>query len=84
MIQEFAVTHRDENNKIHLFFFPGLSDSNENIWKKLNLSKTDLTYESKSYDDGSTEFIFEREDISKITCKLVDDKLNTKTIELII
>ena len=84
MFQEFATAYKDKNNKVHLFFFPGLDDNNKNIWKKIDLSKVDLEYEKIDYDDGSEEFIFEREDISKITCKLIDHSGNTKTIELVI
>ena len=84
MFQEFATAYKDKNNKVHLFFFPGLDDNNKNIWKKIDLSKADLEYEKIDYDDGSEEFIFEREDISKITCKLIDHSGNTKTIELVI
>lgn len=82
MFPEFATTYRDTNNKIHLFFFPGMDDSSKNIWKRLDLSKTDLKFEKHDFNDGAEEFIFEREDITRITCRLIDDHGNTKSIEL--
>ena len=84
MFSEFATTYKDKNNKIHLFFFPGLDENNTNIWKRLDLSKSELKYERIEYSDGAEEFIFDREDITKITCKLIDDNSNIKTIELVI
>lgn len=84
MFPDFVNVFRDTNNKVHLFFFPGLNDNSENIWKSLDLSKTGVKYDKIDYSDGAEEFIFEREDISKIVCKLVNDNGNLKTIELVL
>lgn len=82
MIEEFVTVYRDCNNKVHLFFFPGIDESNSQICKNLDLSKTGLSFEHFVYSDNAEEFIFDREDISKVTCRLVDNDNNIKTIEL--
>ena len=84
MFSGFVTTYRDSLNKVHLFFFPGLDQSGNLIYKSLDLSKTGVKYEAKKYEDSSEEFIFDREDITKINCKLADKNGNIKNVELTI
>ena len=82
MFPDFVTVYRDRNNKVHLFFFPGMDEQSNQIYKSLDLSKTGLSFEHLTYSDGAEEFVFHREDISKVTCKLVSNDGNLKTVEL--
>ena len=82
MFPEFVTVFRDRNNKVHLFFFPGMDEHSNQVYKSLDLSKTGLSFEHIIYSDNAEEFIFHREDISKVTCKLVDNDGNLKIVEM--
>lgn len=82
MLPGFVTLFKDKNHKVHLFFFPGLDEESNSIFRTLDLSKTGVEYEKIKFEDGAEEFIFDREDILKITCKLVDRSGSISNVEL--
>ena len=84
MIPGFVTTYKDKENKIHLFFYPGLSNEGDPIYNELDLSNSNLKFEEKQNKDKSKEFIFERKDIVKIKCKLIKNNGDIDYEELIV
>lgn len=84
MIPGFVTTYKDTENKIHLFFYPGLSNEGDQIYNELDLSNSNLKFEEKQNKDKSKEFIFERKDIVKIKCKLIKNNGDIDYEELIV
>lgn len=84
MIPGFVTTYKDKENKIHLFFYPGLSNEGDQIYNELDLSNSNLKFEEKQNKDKSKEFIFERKDIVKIKCKLIKNNGDIDYEELIV
>lgn len=82
MIPGFVTLFKDKDEKIHLFFYPGISDSGEPIYHDLDLSKMKLSYTEKENKDKSREFVFDRKDIVKIKCKLIRNDGNIDYEEL--
>lgn len=72
----FVTSFRDEENKIHLYFYPGIDNFNQYYYNTLDLSKTNVKYIEEKRDDGAIEFIFLQKNIVKITCCLIT-KYNT-------
>lgn len=73
MFPEFAVTYRDNDNKVHLYIFPGVDTSGNQLYKNVDLSsiKAKYTYSKKS--DNAIELIFE-ENIKSLQCKMINIK----------
>lgn len=84
MIPGFVTSYKDKEDKIHLFFYPGISNEGNPIYYQLDLSNTDLGYEEIQNSDSSKEFIFERKDIVKIKCKLIKSDGGIDYEELIV
>lgn len=71
MFPGFVTLYKDKESKIHLYFFPGIDNNGDVIYKDLDMSKTKLTYKKIENDDNSKEFIFDRKDIIAMKCKLI-------------
>lgn len=71
MFPGFVTLFKDSNSKVHLYFFPGLDENNNPIYKDLDMTKSNLSYTEIDNNDKSKEFIFDREDIIKMKCKLI-------------
>lgn len=71
LIQGFVTIYKDYNNKIHLYFYPGIDNFNQYYYNTLDLSDTKVKYKEIKHTDGACEFIFETKNIIKVTCKLI-------------
>ena len=73
MFPEFATIFRDNDNKVHLYIFPGIDTLGNQLYKNVDLSsiKAKYTYSKKS--DNAIEFIFE-ENIKSLQCKMINIK----------
>lgn len=74
MIPGFITLFKDNIEKIHLYFFKGLTDDNKFYYNDLNLSALDkngYTYSIINYNDNSKEYIFNNKNIKSMTCKLI-------------
>ena len=67
----FVTIYKDDNNKIHLYFYPGIDNFNQYYYNTLDLSDSKVKYKELHNTDGSSEFIFEAKNIIRITCKLI-------------
>lgn len=77
MFPEFATTFRDENNKVHLYIFPGIDENRKQIYKNLDLSTIKAKYEFIKKSDNATEFIFE-DNITALQCIMIHAKDGTE------
>lgn len=67
----FVSIFKDENKKIHLYFYPGIDNFNQYYYNTLDLSDSKVRYKEIQKPDGAIEFIFETKNIIRITCKLI-------------
>ena len=81
MFPGYATCYKDKNNKVHLYFFPGIDDKGKHIYKDLDLS-TEIEHTVNKYSDSAKEYIFENKNIAKIVCKLLGNDGKYNIIEL--
>lgn len=71
MFPGFVNIYRDENEFIHLFFFGGIDDAGNDIYKNIDLSRIEFEYTRNDRYDGSIDYVFKKKGITQITYKLV-------------
>lgn len=74
MIPGFVTIYTDKDNYKHLYFYPGLSDDEEPIYRNIELPDCQLKYDRIINEDLSIDYKFYERAIIKIICHLV--KLN--------
>lgn len=85
MISGFVSIYKDIEGYVHLYFYPGYTDTNEHIYNDIDLSKTNQEYDVIKYKDKSTDFRFSNKKIVKINCRLVkkrDSEVILKTLTI--
>lgn len=70
MFPEFATIFRDNDNKVHLYIFPGIDKNGKQIYKNIDLSSINAKYTYNKKSDNAIEFIFET-NIKKLECNLI-------------
>lgn len=81
MFPGFVTLYKDKDNFINLYFYPGISDTNEFIYKPLELVNYNFEYQKILNDDYSIIYKFANKNIKSITCKLVSE-IDTNNIKL--
>lgn len=85
MFPGFITVYKDNNNYIHLYFFPGIDDIGKSIYNDLDLSKCEFDFIKNVNYDNSIDYKFLNKKIKKIYCKLVYSNTNSEEkISLII
>ena len=84
MFPGYVTAFRDKYRFVHLYFFPGITETGKQYYKRIDLSNCTFKYNKIQNDDSSEEYIFENTKIIKITCNLIDldDNLHQKEISL--
>lgn len=70
MFPGFVTVYRDNNNYVHLYFFPGINDNNKKIYNDLDLSKCNFDFIENRLYDNAIDYKFLNKKIKKIHCKL--------------
>lgn len=80
----FVTIFKDEHDKVHLYFYPGIDNFNQYYYNTLDLSDSKIKYRELQHTDGSREFIFDVKHIIRITCKLISkyNDIEYKTLHL--
>lgn len=83
MIDGFVTSYRDDIGYVHLYFFPGIDENGEQIYKDIGMSSSN-GYDIVKYDDGAIEYILHSKNTIQIDCKLVpkDTTKETKFVTL--
>ena len=76
MIPGFATIYTDKEKLKHLYFYPGIDDNGEPIYRNIDLPNCPFKYDKIENEDSSIDYKFYN-DIKKIICNLV--KLNGDT-----
>ncbi len=84
MFPGYVTIFKDDQKFIHLYFFPGIDENNNFYYRDLDLSNCKVKYKKIVNKDNSKEYIFEKKNIIKITCKLIDNKNKLHIKELIV
>lgn len=71
--------YKDNEDYIHLFFYPGIDNNNISIYNEIELSNN-VEYDKITYLDNSIDFKFKDKKIIKIICKFIT-KDNKEIIE---
>jgi hypothetical protein len=74
MFPGYVTIFRDKDKFIHLYFYPGIDESNNFYYRDLDLSNCKVKYNETVNEDSSKEYVFENKNIIKIVCKLIDNK----------
>ena len=77
MIPGFVTIYTDKDKYKHLYFYPGLSDDGEPIYRNIELPDCQLKYDKIINEDFSIDYKFYERKIIKIICHLV--KINGDT-----
>lgn len=77
MIPGFVTIYTDKDKYKHLYFYPGLSDNDDPIYRNIELPDCQLKYDKIINEDFSIDYKFYERKIIKIICHLV--KLNNDT-----
>ena len=71
MIEGFVTTYTDDEGWVHLFFFPGIDESDNVIYNDIDLSHCKVKYQENLFNDGSLDVRFFNKNIIRISCTLV-------------
>lgn len=82
MIDGFVVSYRDSEDFVHLYFYPGLDDSNAPIYREIDLNGCRFKYQTTKYLDNAVDYKFFDKRIIKLNCKLLDFN-NSEHIEIL-
>ena len=80
----FVTLFKGTDDKIHLYFYPGIDNFNQYYYNTLDLSDSKIKFKVYHNMDGSSEFIFDTKNIIRITCKLISkyNDIEYKTLYL--
>jgi len=70
MIPGFVTIYIDKDKNKHLYFFPGIDDNGESIYRDIDLPNCPFKYDKVINEDFSIDYKFYN-NIKKITCNLV-------------
>lgn len=73
MFPEFAAVYRDQNNKVHLYVFPGIDDDGNQLYRNIDLNSINVDYKFTKNKDKSFDYVFEK-DLKRLTCTIVNKK----------
>lgn len=74
MFPGFISLQKNEDKKVSLYFFPGLTDEGKPIYMALDLTALNYDYTFTKLDDNAVVYTFNDTNINKVTAKLVDRK----------
>lgn len=76
MIPGFVSIYIDKDNYKHLYFYPGINENNEYIYRNIDWSDYSLKMDVINNEDGSIDYKFYDKSIIRIKCKLIDNNNN--------
>lgn len=84
MIPGFVVSYKDNEEYVHLYFYPGIDNDNLPIYNPIDLSNCNFKYTYTKYDDNAVDYKFLNKNIIKLNCNLVEYKTNKYIYESIV
>ncbi len=82
MFPGFVTGYIDIEGYKHLYFFPGVDDNGDLIYRDLDLSNINFKYDKIDNIDKSSDYKFYNKNIIKITCNLVKNN-ESKDIKIL-
>lgn len=86
MFPGYITLYTDDNDRVHLYYFPGISDDGKtSVYMPLDMSKIRYDYRFTKLSDGAIDYMFLDKSIRKISASLVNRKTGiaiTSTIRL--
>ena len=82
MLPGFVTGYIDTEGYKHLYFFPGIDDNGDIIYRDLDLSNINFDYDKIDNIDKSSDYKFYNKNIIKITCNLVKNN-KSKDIKIL-
>lgn len=84
MFPGFVTIYKDKENRVHLYFFPGIDENDNPCYRDLDLSKCSCTFTEQTTDDGGKDYVFDNPRIIKFVCKLIDNQGQPHVMELFV
>lgn len=82
MIPGFVVSYRDKDDYVHLYFYPGIDDTGQPIYRDIDLAGCKFKYSTIRHLDNAVDYKFFDKRIYKLNCKLLDYN-NNEYIEIL-
>lgn len=85
MLPGFVNIFKDTDGFVHLYFFNGIDENEEQIYKDIDLSTIPFKYICLESSEFHKEYKFSNKTIIKIKCKLVnkiDNSVEVKILDL--
>lgn len=83
MFPGFISIYKDNDKRVHVYFFQGIGDNNKPIYRPLDLSHIKEEYKFNELEDGAIDYIFTNPFLSSVSCKLVEISTgNVKNINI--
>lgn len=82
MVKGFVTTYKDKEDYVHLYFFPGIDEHYQPIYKDIDLTHSRFRFIKTKYIDNAVDYKFYDKRIVKINCKLRDFNNNETNIVL--
>ena len=83
MFPGFVSIYKDKDNYVNLYFYPGYTDANFEIYRPIELTN-EYEYVKNINDDNSIIYKFINKKIKKIKCKLIsfDDEIKNVILNI--
>ena len=81
MFPGYVTTYKDNDGMIHLYFFPGIDDDNQPLYRKIDLTKSGVQYDETNLSDGASDFMLYDKNITSINSKLVNRKTGIPVLD---
>ena len=80
----FVTSYRDNDGFVHLYFFPGINNLNNRIYKDIDVNNINMKYTMQKNIDNSIDYKFFDKNIIKLHCKLIttDNKEVVETLNV--
>lgn len=83
MFPGFVSLYKDDEQRVHVYFFRGIGDNNKPIYKTLDLSHIQEDYKFTELEDGAVDYVFSNPFLSSVSCKLINISTGkTKEIQI--
>lgn len=83
MFPGFVYMYKDNDDYVHLYFFSGINDNGNKIYKDIDLSSVPFKYMCNEESDLIKDYKFQNKTIIKIKCSLINIETGNTEIKIL-
>lgn len=83
MFPGFVNIYKDDEEYIHLYFFAGIDDNGDQIYKNIDLTSLPFKYTCTNESELIKDYKFQNKTIIKIKCSLINISTGETEIKLL-